>query len=185
MKTNIIKTKIVLILSFIMLTCLMLQACDMGKHVNTNTGKAWYVEPDGSIQTDDFERLQRETPFKIIRPEHLPNELIFSPVMFIKTIGMNSKNDVDVRFAYWNSPKGITIEETDYTYTQEPNEEMENIYLDVNGTRILQEKYRNFVSSKEVVVYSYTWNRNSISFVVDVWDYDETEARKVVESMIK
>jgi hypothetical protein len=31
----------------------------------------------------------------------------------------------------------------------------------------------------------YVWNRNGINFEVDVYGYDQTEGKKIVESMIK
>lgn len=176
--------RIVILFFAAMLACLVLTACGPGTYINSSTGKVWQVDPDGNVQTNDFNRLQRATPFKIVVPRYLPDELASVPVMYSKTIGLNSKNDVDIRFSYPSGIKGVDIEEVNYALTWIPNDKMENTYLDIAGTKVLQAKSQNVRQSTLVTTFFYTWYRNRISFAVDVWDYDETESRKIVESMI-
>ena len=168
----------------ITLSIIFLSSCGPGIYVNKSTAKVWYVDASGVVQTNDLARLQRATPFKIILPTYLPAEVSSSPVMFTKTIGMNSKNDVDVQFSYWNSPNGITIEEVNYPLKWVPNNG--DTYFQINGTKVLQMRSKNFVNGEVTVdVYSYAWYKNGVSFNVDVWDYSEAESRKIAEAMIK
>jgi len=181
----VIKRTVISIIFLIILACYFLLSCGPGTYINPSTGKVWQVDPDGSIQTNDLERLQRATPFKIVIPRYIPDELISVPVMYTKTIGMNSQNDVDIRFSYTNGTKSIDIEQVNYMYNWILNENMENQYLNINGIRILQTKSEQVSGQKDVNVYSYTWNKNEISFIVDIWDYNEDTSRKIVESMTK
>ena len=168
----------------IMLSVMFLSACGgSGVYVNRGTGKVWYVDDSGGVQTNDLVRLQQATPFTIVIPSYLPVEVSSAPVMFIKTIGIRSEDDVDVRFSYWNSPKGVTIKETDYPSDLIPNPGYS--YIQINNINVLQMPSKNFVGSVTVDVYSYAWDKGGVSFTVDVWDYSEAESRKTVGSMIK
>jgi hypothetical protein len=53
-----------------------------GPYFNPHTGKVWYVDDDGSVQTNDFKELQKVTPFEIIRLTYLPPELDPDIVMY-------------------------------------------------------------------------------------------------------
>lgn len=181
---------LICILSIITVSCIILPACDRtGTYYNPTTGKVWSIDSSGNVQTNDFERLQRSTPFTIIVPDYVPDELLSVPVMYTKTVGMNAQNDVDIRFSYTNSTKSIHIEEVNYIYNWIPDERMNPVYFELDSVKVLREDYKRNVPASgqliEVNVYSYTWNTNGVSFVVDIWDYSEAESRKVIESMIK
>ena len=165
---NIRKSLLFTFIFILTLSAVFLIDCGRpGVYVNRKTGKVWYVDDSGGVQTNDLTRLQRETPFIIIIPSYLPVEVSSSPVMYIKTIGMNSKNDVDVQFAYWNSPKCVTIKEVNYVIKWGLNPG--DSYTQINGIKVLQMPSKNY----------------SDGVIVDMWDFGEEESRKVVESMIK
>ena len=165
-------------------------ACDHpSTYYDPNTGKIWSVSDDGVVQTNDFQRLQKATPFRIVLPSYVPSDLASCPLVFTKTVGTYAQKDVQVKFSYTNERNAITVEETNFWPLLEPNNEMNPLHLVLNGSDVVQETFKKFLKggSQDIAVdvYGYTWQRQGVGFVVDVQGYLETEARKVIESMIR
>jgi hypothetical protein len=103
--------------------------------------------------------------------------------MYSKAIGTYSKNDVDIQFAYWSSPKGVTIDEENYHWTWGLNPG--DSYIQIKGIDVLQISATNYDSGVLVDQYSYEWYQNGVSFTVNGWDYAQEDIKMVAESMIK
>jgi hypothetical protein len=180
------KRRIIIRTLISILYVILLSSCGKpGVYINRNNGKVWIVDDSGGIQTNDLSRLQQAVPYKVVIPAYLPAEVSSAPVMFIKTIGMNSNSDVDVHFSYSNSPKSVTIDEVNNPFNWVPNTENGDSYIQINGIKVLQMPSINFIGNVTVNVYSYAWQANGVSFTLDVWDYNQDESKKVAESMIK
>ena len=65
-----------------------------------------------------------------------------------------------------------------------PTEELDPIYLDIGGTKVLRQKTRMAGSSGITEGLGFHWNQGGLTFAVRVFSISEEEARKVVESMI-
>ena len=184
------RTAIIVVMAVIAID-IFLFGCNPEASVNGNTGKVWFVDSDGVVQTNDLERLQRETPFEIVLPVYLPVELSDSPLTFTKEVGVYTDTDVRIQFTYTNYPtaKMITIDETNYQHGWTPNYENNPVYFEIDGTEVLRETNNGYVRDGEIYVlvdvYFYTWYRNSVSYVVHIRGYSETESRKIMESMIQ
>jgi hypothetical protein len=162
-----------------------------GLYYDRHTGKAWYIDDDGGIQTNDLIELQKVTPFKIIFPSYLPPEVRDSAVMYFKEEGAEkTKKYVDIRFSYTSGhAKMVNIEERNINDNiLGVNEELNPLYFKLNGTEIIRQNQKGSHNGSEVIevdVYTYLWHKDGVSYVVDVWDYDENESQQVIESMIK
>jgi hypothetical protein len=189
-----------LLVIFLTILCIALTGCgpiytvhqqigNSSVDVDSTGQKAWWVDPSGDVQTNDLDRLRRETPFEIITPDYLPPELLNIPVMFSKEIGANAATEVTIKFDYIEAQKRVSIEEINYKYEQKPNENYKPVYFDVKGTNILEEtlSQRSQKDGKDRIfdAYVFYWYRNGVSYTVNIIYYDEIEARKVIESMIK
>jgi hypothetical protein len=182
-QNKIVKFALILLLgvaSFLLVSCR-----GNGISVNPTNGKLLYDDGSGGVQTNDLETLQNIVPYHIVIPDYLPEEVRTSPVMYIKSVGMNSKNDVDVQFSYWNSPKSVQIEEDNYSSNHVLDTQNGESIQMIDGIEVLQIPLQNFVAGVKVEVNSFLWNKNGVSYSVDVWDYSVDEGLKIVESMIK
>jgi hypothetical protein len=173
-----------------------------------NTEAYWYEDPKGAviitangnqyadtIQTNNVARLQKIVPFTLVFPDYLPEDIdrTYPPALGMQ-LGASSSNETKVRITYEINkvPNGyIEITENNSTLQLVPNQDdLEYIYLDFDNTKILEEKYRDSVASEDqrtsiITFYYYTWNWNNVGFTSSVEGYDQSESRKIVESMIK
>ncbi len=84
----------------------------------------------------------------------------------------------------------IIIEETNSPIQWQPNEEMEYKYLKILGNNVLEEQTRDYrldtngqnISLTRLI---YSWNKDNITYNVDISGYDRTETVKIIESMMK
>jgi hypothetical protein len=143
----------------------------------------WIEHSDGSILTWDAERLQKVVPFKIIFPKYLPEDLKAYPPELTKMTLADSVTEIRISYQPLSGSGYIDIEENDSVTEWVPNED--HTYLDISGTRVLEEKgFYARPGYSDVPNMNYMWNRDNIDFRVIVTGYDKTEGRKIVESMI-
>ena len=178
--------RIVFLIIILILSVIFMSACGgPGAYMNRSNGKVWIVDDSGGVQTNDLVRLQNATPFKIVIPNYLPAEVLNAPVMYLKAVGTYSKNDVDIQFAYWNSPEGITIEEVNDPIQLLPSTANGGSYIQIKGISVLQMTLQEVDDNTTVNVYEYQWYQNGVSFIVDGWACEQEESKMVAESMIK
>jgi hypothetical protein len=173
-----------------------------------NTEAYWYEDPKGTIiitangnqyaetiQTNNVARLQKIVTFTLVFPDYLPEDIdrTYPPALDMQ-LGPSSSNETKVRIAYEMDkvPDGyIEITESNSVSQLLPNQDdLEYIYLDFDNTKILEEKYRDSVTYEDqqtpiITFYYYTWNWKAVGFSSTVEGYDQSESRKLVESMIK
>jgi len=163
--------------------------CSSSHEYKLTPADNWIVHADGSIITWDAERLQKVVPFKIIFPKYLPKELNGYPPELTKMTGANSVTELIIVYQSSIGSGEVWIEENDSVTEWAPNKLAKYTYLDIAGVKVLEQQDYDYVqqSGQQVKVskLEYTWNRDKLSFSVIVTEYDQAEARKIVESMIK
>jgi hypothetical protein len=135
---------------------------------------------------------QKETPFTIILPTYVPDDLIFSPYLEgPKSDLWNEHNSIRIMYYtqyYTHGPYRTTpvmIEESNYEiYYLSPDR-----YLTMSGIEVSETELESYWPT-DLDTFSlvrhlrYDWNDNGVHYCVDTYDYDQSEARKIVESMI-
>ena len=186
MKVN--KYIIAMILIGIGLT--LFSACNSGSTVASTPITFWYEPSDGVIQTNDAARLQKEVPFTIIYPEYLPAGLKIIPPHLAKWTGEWTTNDVDVEIQYSDSPNSVIIDEVNSAVTFVSPEDEQYSSFEVNGINVSEAQFLRTVPNPSgqplnKTEFVYSWQKNNISFEGNIIGYDQPEARKIIESMIK
>jgi hypothetical protein len=190
-KANIILTA----LGIIMLTISHLPACSSIDQAASAPATFWR-QGTGMIETNDVARLQKELPFPIILPEYLPGGLqsydfivdyqYFDKIPDLTIIYHDLTNDRDIHVIEGPPkdgyprplPPGFLAESIpDYTPQKIANfEVLEHIGF---GHVIRSDKVR------EVFSFQYIWEQNGLSLSSNILGYDQAEARKIIESMLK
>lgn len=151
----------------------------------------WFEDTSGRIETNDIVRLQKEVPFTIVLPTYIPDELTIIPPGLYKSRGRYSPDDVWVNIFYSNptTPNTINIDEVNSYMERVPSELTEYTYFNYGAIEVLEEKFLEYNPWSDEgttwTVLAYTWDKDGINFQVDIRGYDQTEARKIIESMIQ
>lgn len=168
-------------------------ACYSVNNNNPGADIYWYESESGSIQTNDIERLKTSLPFTVVLPLNFPDELKNDhPKCVLNPIQENKRIDLTIYY-YSTNPRELEIRES---YPSEP--------LDINflaasspdyspvkikDLQILEQQGLDYVinSNQRVLVScsDYFWQQDKINFMVKVLGFDQVEARKIIESMIK
>ena len=159
-----------------------------------NEGTFWFTDPPEVFHTNDVERAQKEIPFIIILPTYIPDDIPSYPYMIEGPVrGTYPEDEIGIIVSYIaNYVDGPTvyIKELNRVVVVYPPPNSEAIYLDVGGIQILEHKtsileVSHSSGSENVPGFSYTWNRDEISFDVGVYRFDRDDARRIIESMIR
>lgn len=171
--------------------------------VNRTSPIYWDEDQDGSIRTNDVTRLkelQEKVPLTIILPEYLPGglksyniELAFFyepnyygkvPTLRILLDSLSSARDVRLiegraqdEYPPISSTDSLAERLPDYTA------------IELAGIEVLEHSGIGTVvrsdQQTQVSSFKYLWLQNDLLFSVDVLGYDQSESRKIIESMIK
>ena len=139
-------------------------------------------------RSDDAEILkefQKSVPFQIILPSYLPDNLNnHTPLFQGPWADTPTVNITSIRMTYEGGLKMIIIDEqnraVDYSILPE-----EGMVFQIKGIQIIEKPSGILNPSNEIDGSTYGWNLNDINYRVNILGYDQTESRKVVESMIK
>jgi hypothetical protein len=139
-----------------------------------------------SYRTNELVIAQQETPFEIVLPEYIPDDLL--PLPFIQgTIKSEFNSSRPIRIMYYRHGEDfnpILIEEysTPMTYQSSDN----FTYLNILGIDVREETTTMLKDITTFIPqYHYSWNMDSIHYNVSIAEFETDEGRKVVESMIK
>ena len=147
----------------------------------------WFRDPNGYFHTNDIERAQNEVPFNIILPSYLP--VAIDPDLFV-IIGLYEDDILggeEIEIEYINTDKGIYIfiSEKNIIFDWTPTTELEPIYLDIAGTRVLQERTQMLSGSSTKEGIMFAWHQDGLTITLDVFSLSSEEGMEIVESMIK
>ena len=189
-----INTYIIVSMLVLGLTLFQLVACSS---TNQFASKLyWDVNSSGTIDTNDVTRLQKEVPFTITLPGYLPDgsksynlEMIFYYYDQIPTLSFYLRSLLSAREININEnppadpyprplPPGFLAEmNPDYTP------------LELAGVEVLEKNSFDdvYLSGQwiEVSGFLYIWEQNNIQFGGSIMGYDQSESRKIIESMIR
>jgi hypothetical protein len=146
---------------------------------------SWFRDPQGHFHTNDVERAQKEIPFTIILPQYLPEYM--DPNLF-KIIGPFKDaylEGIEIEIEYITGDNLIYISEQNVRLVMEPNEEMEPVYYNIAGTRVLRQQSFLYGASETKEGLRFDWNQDGLTFAVSVFSISEEEGLKIVESMVK
>jgi hypothetical protein len=187
------KTKLLLIVE--VLLCIALAACSSydseQQQGSSKPYTVWFTNPS-EYHTNVLSVAQAETPFIIILPSYLPEDISHTP-----HLGGRAKSEFDdtypVTIIYKNQRTDndlINIDEYNLNITTLPSSK-EISYLRYLDTQVLEQASSGvtFAGDGKTTIptafYEYSWNRNGLHYDVKVTDHDRDEARKIIESMIK
>jgi hypothetical protein len=192
------KNKTGLIILVIFMTGLILSqlpACSSVSQV-ASTPTTFWRKNAGTIETNDVARLQKELSFTIILPEYLPGGL--QPYeLIINYPYLDQIPDLTIIYYDLKNAREIQIFEgpplDGYSRPLAPGllAKMHPDYtpLELAGEEVLE--YIGYgeiiLSAKAIQVSScqYIWEMNNLHFSSDIMGYDQNEARKIIESMIR
>lgn len=175
-----------------------LASCSLINSESAAVPTYWEKSSGGTIKTDDLDRLQKEVPFTMILPEYLPD-------------GKQSYK-VDAAFRYLEQHPGLSIYYYHKTHAKEilivegppwdsiprplppglfakMNPDLTPIELSGIEVEVLEEIgiediiFNNKIT--RVSSYHYLWEKDNVTYSISIWGYDQEEARKIVESMLK
>jgi hypothetical protein len=125
------------------------------------------------------EQLQNSVPFKIIIPLYLPDDLKTRTPMI-----MPGYDDPDgattLRIIYSFRTKMIIIDEQNMGPVNYDGQG-KGAYIEINDTQIYEGPSESIELGNGFI---YSWNISDINFNVLVFGYDQSNARKVIKSMI-
>jgi hypothetical protein len=175
------------------LTLVQLSSCYSIKTVTPSNSVYWNEGPSGNILTNDIERLQKSLPFTILLPDYFPEELKSNHPECV--LHHDLENQEIHLIIYYDSinPRELMLRE-DYPVEQVNENVLATALLDYNPVKlkdiqVLEQQGVDYItrSTQQVQVSSldYVWQRDNIYFMVSVLGFDQAEARKIIESMIR
>jgi hypothetical protein len=154
--------------------------------IDTGSNTFWVIDSDNHFHTTDIERAQNEVPFSIIFPTYLPDgmdpkspNLISGP---IKALGYH---EVEIIIDYVDDDRRVYIYEQNVRLNWQPTEELDPIYLDIAGIKILCQKAQMLSSSGTTEGLGFHWNQDSLTISVSIYSISQEEGIKIIESMVK
>jgi hypothetical protein len=161
---------------------------------STSNGQYW-IEDKDTIDTNDYQKLQKVIPFTVVFPKFIPDELKERPpaFIFIKSIYSNPNepqetNKSEVRFTYqsWSGAfkKVIYLEKnTSVPWTIESKEYAQYNYKDTLIYELSEfDAYLSNIEKEDIFRITYDFHWNNILFEVWIFGYDQAMARKIIES---
>jgi hypothetical protein len=191
-----------LLLMFVSSSCLLKHEVNQSQDVKTaviseTPIKIYWVEENGWLQTNDYERLQKTLPYTIISPKSLPAELQERlPQLTRSSISIQTLTETDlieeevvevgIKYQSWTGGyKAVEIIENNSAYPW-PKLDQDQIW-DFSGIQIEETISIDENLSKEekgeVTDISYLWYWHKTRFVAYILGYSQAESRKIIASM--
>jgi hypothetical protein len=171
----------------LLVNCITLCGCQDFKY-STSKGYYWTVIPGtDKYQTNDISKAQAESPFLIVVPSYLPDELDRTPYSIRGDLKKAQEQQASINISYQgsvhNSYKNIRISESQTSYyVNSPTE-----YITIGGIKVfIQSSVTVGLAGTQVISVPSTilfWNKDGVDFTVTVDEYSRDEAIKIVESM--
>ena len=176
------KLKFILTITVLIILSLLLSSCVS----ESNNKSHWFVDENGNFHTNDVSLAQKKIPFTIIIPTYLPDIMGTNyPYQIDGPVKADKYHEVEVYISYYKDDKMIFITENNITRIMSPTKELNPVYLDIAGTRVLRQIAQQMSSTKITEGLGFDWIQNRLTFRVDTYSFNEDESFKIVESMIK
>ena len=151
---------------------------------NSELDDVWFRDPNGLFHTTELKLAQNEIPFPIIIPTYLPSDIDY-PCLIEGPYLSPISDGIKVNISYTDGDKRIFISEQNDYQVKIPAPELEAVYLDIAGIKVLGQITHLYSVERTITGYSYHWNQNRLTFEVDVFFYSADEGAKIVKSMIE
>ena len=89
-----------------------------------------------------------------------------------------------MKIRYGKENYEINITEQNKRVAMIPNNELEPIYYNIAGTKVLKQITGYITGSSSTQGISFHWNTDNLTFRVEVYSISEEEGLKIIESMI-
>lgn len=144
-----------------------------------------FIDPERHFNTNDINLAQQEIPFTIVLPSYVPECFGTDYLYDITGPWIDEYSDtVEVKIWYYKGDYEINISEQNRKIRIIPNEELEPIYYDISGTRVLRQLAQHFTGNGIKSGLRFHWNPDGLTFEVETFNISEEEGLKIVESMI-
>ncbi len=180
--------------------CGSLFVCLLGCNSNGEDGTTskpqelyWEIDIYGDFNTYDLERAQQEIPFLMITPAYLPSNLSEYPYIKGPLKGSCAENEVSVLITYQpkeTGSKGLIqiIEENRIIIPPDVIQHPECADMEIGETQFVEcpDSLPSQApdGSGDYLGFRFHWNQGNVSFDVGIYGYEQSEAVKIVESMI-
>jgi len=138
-----------------------------------------------AIAAELIASVQKDVPFTIVVPTYFPRDVKVIPIGISAPTTNEITNSVWVGITYYGSSSEKTI------ILYEENREMNLVptgsyeTFNVNDIEVIDEPTTMGSATKITHGFLYSWNRDGVNFQVRLFGYNQTEGKKIVESMIK
>lgn len=153
----------------------------------TDNSDSYGLDDNGIITTNDVDKLGEITPFEIITPRYIPEELKSCNVMYTKGLVSGDTDNVRIGFYYIKDQYILDVQQESYA-NWVADDDFDITILMVNGIQITQEKFTNYWEDGDteipVIAYHYYWNNNDSTCFVTIQGYDESQSQKIIKSML-
>jgi hypothetical protein len=207
---KLVKVSVRVLAAISLLLMIMSSSClfrhEVNQHQDIKTAvisetpiKIYWVEENGWLQTNDYERLQKTLPFSLILPKYIPAELKRYPPKFkkssntIETITETALVEevvVEVGIiyeAFSGDFRTVNITENDSAYPWPEYDQYQ--FWDFNGVTIQEYTFKSANLSsedkKEEEFTSYMWYWHDLRIEANFRGYNQAESRKIVASMFE
>ena len=128
--------------------------------------------------------IQKDVPFTLILPSYLPRGVRTIPAGINGPTVDETDASVIVGITYANSSeKFVDVTEENVNISWVPSHPY--VIYNINGVEVMSQSTAIASATKITNGFMCVWNKNGIHFEVAIYGYDQTEGKKVVESMIK
>jgi hypothetical protein len=187
-RKNILIVINVFLFNLILLLILALASCTTGNNIPTSE-TYWRYNSSGDIETNDIKRLQEIVPFNIVLPKYLPKDLAEYHPDLRYSGDENAPQEISLIISYWTiyTPNSIHFEEITSPYMVDfltPVPGLSYNFLNFKDTEVLERALIETTIGQQTV-FIYRWVIDEVYFQATTTGYDQDEARKVIESMIK
>jgi hypothetical protein len=147
------------------------------------TGCSLSIAGNGEYQTGKLAEVQKAVPFTISMPKYLPENIRSARPSFQNSIS-DLERSVVISYENKQSYCWIFIEEGSQVYFTAPS--TYSVFLTINEIQIRESPdIDRMLTDKPITGFRYDWNKNNIHFMLLIYGYEQTECRKVMESIIQ
>ena len=194
MKREIVLTIIILFAALLVLS--QFSACALVNKAESAPNTYWDEYSSGRIETNDVPRLQKKVPFSIILPEYLPDgsqsyKLVMNfyyikqiPNLSITYYSLKSARQIDINEGPPQDPIPRPLPPGLFAQMNPDYTPMELAGVEVLENKGVGEVVRSD-QTIQVSAFLYAWEQKNLHFSGRILGYDQTEARKIIESMLK
>jgi hypothetical protein len=173
----------------IILTLSQLTACST---VNTPVSTPASSPSSTFVEQNEVAQMQKKIPFTIILPEYLPEEFKVLHPQLVSHIDNKNQVILDIYYYSLTSPSQISILEYMPSESLSPDilkkVHPESTILDMNGIQVLEKQMLDEVIRNTQTIrgytFSYIWMLHDVYFLGSVFELDQAESRKIIQSMI-